>query len=244
MARQRTIPPAHQNRLLLLLPRATQERLLPQFDTVSFGIKDILYEPNVPIEYVYFPLNGVMSLVSILKNGSHIEVATTGNEGMLGLPVFLGRDSTPLQAFSQVPGDSLRMKVSAFKRHVKAEPSLTAVLQRYTQAMMVQIAQSTACNRAHSIQQRCCRWLLMTHDRVSSDDFLLTQEFLAQMLGVRRATVSEVAGELQRAGLIQYSRGRVTVTDRHALERCACECYGIIRDEYDRLFAGHRIAAD
>jgi CRP-like cAMP-binding protein len=230
--------------LLTLLPRAMRDRLLPQFETVSLGIKDILYEPNAPIEYVYFPLNGVMSMVSILKGGAHIEVATTGNEGMLGLPVFLGRDSTPLQAFSQVPGESLRMKASAFKRHLKAEPALTTVLQRYTQAMMVQIAQGTACNRAHSIQQRCCRWLLMTHDRVFSDDFLLTQEFLGQMLGVRRATVSEVAGELQRAGLIQYSRGRVTITDRQGLERCACECYAIIRDEYDGLFTGRRTAAD
>lgn len=226
--------PVTGNSLLELMPRQVRERLMSRCESVTLRIRDTLYESNQPIESVYFPLNGVMSVVAPL-DGDEIEVATIGREGMLGLPVVLGTESTPLRAFAQVPGEALRLPASVFKRLIKAEASMRPIFNRYTQALMMQIAQSTACNRAHGIEQRCCRWLLMTHDRVNADEFLLTQEFLAQMLGVRRATVSEVASTLQAQGLIEYSRGRMKIKNRRGLERKACECYGIIRDEYDRL---------
>jgi CRP-like cAMP-binding protein len=170
-----------------------------------------------------------------MDTGMEIEVATTGNEGMVGLQLFLGADQTPLKTFSQVPGAALRLAAPAFRKHLKQNGNLAAVLDRFSQALMMQISQCTACNRAHSIEQRCCRWLLMTQDRVNCEDFMLTQEFLAQMLGVRRATVGEVAGELQAAKLIKYSRGSIGIFNRRGLEKRSCGCYFIIRDEYARL---------
>jgi hypothetical protein len=151
------------------------------------------------------------------------------------VPLFLGVDSAPVKAFAQVPGKTLRMGARTFQQHIQRESKLVGILRRYTQALMVQIAQGTACNRAHSTEQRCCRWLLMTHDRVATSDFVLTQEFLALMLGVRRATVSEIAVELQGTGLIQYRRGRIRIVNRRGLEQRACDCYRIIRNEYARL---------
>jgi len=225
----------YSNRLLTLLPDVLQARITRDGNRKQLGLKDVLYEPNKPMSGVYFPLNGVISLIAPLDNGSEIEVATTGNEGMAGLPLFLGVNRTPLKAFSQVPGESLYLSTALFRKHLEREPELVAVLHRFAQALMMQISQSTACNRAHSVGQRCCRWLLMTHDRVNSDTFTLTQEFLAQMLGVRRATVGEVAAELQEGKLIQYSRGHMRVLNRRGLEKRSCGCYFIIRDEYNRL---------
>jgi CRP-like cAMP-binding protein len=201
-------------------------------------VKEVLFEPNEGIDHVYFPLSSVLSLVATMHNGRAVEVATTGNEGMLGVSLFLGVDSTPLKAFAQVPGKTLRMEARVFRQYVQREPKLADILRRYTQALMVQMAQGTACNRAHSIEQRCCRWLLMTHDRVNTDNFVLTQEFLALMLGVRRATVGEIAMALQGAGLIQYRRGHMRIVNRRALEQRACACYRIVEDEYARLI-GH-----
>jgi len=236
MAARKQAPPPRQNRLLAFLPKDVQQRLMPEFETIFLRVRDLLHEANERIEHVYFPLNGVLSLVATMQTGMAIEVATIGNEGMLGLPLFLGVDRTPMQAFSQVAGETLRMPAATFAKHLKREPKLASVLHRYTQALMVQIGQGTACNRAHLIEQRCGRWLLMTHDRVCTDEFVLTQQFLALMLGVRRATVSEVAVSLQKAGLIQYRRGKIRILDRRGLERRACDCYRIIRDEYIRLF--------
>jgi CRP-like cAMP-binding protein len=170
-----------------------------------------------------------------MEDGTVVELATVGNEGMVGLPVFLGGDTMPLKAFVQIPGDAMRMKADVFKDSVNQGSPLHGLLQRYTQALFNQVAQSTACNRVHSIEERCCRWLLMTRDRVESDGFPLTQEFLSQMLGVRRPSVSVVAAILQKAGLIRYSRGRITILDREGLEAAACECYAIIKQEFDRL---------
>jgi CRP-like cAMP-binding protein len=164
-----------------------------------------------------------------------VEVGTVGNEGMLGLPVFLGADSSPGAAFCQVPGRALRMPAEALRAAASVEGPLRDLLQRYAQALMDQIAQSAACNRAHSTEERLCRWLLMTHDRVGADRFPLTQEFLGQMLGVRRAGVSATASILQRAGFIRYSRGTITITDRAGLESASCGCYRVVRDEFDRL---------
>jgi CRP-like cAMP-binding protein len=190
------------------------------------------------LPYVLFPLSGIISIVMEMENGAQIEVATVGNEGMVGVPLFLGAETTPGRAFSQVPGQSLRVPADVFKEEVQRRGKLEHMLQRYTQALFVQTAQSTACNRLHTIEQRGARWLLMTHDRVDGDQFPLTQEFLAQMLGVRRASVSEVAGEFQRAGLIAYARGNIAILDRQGLEDASCECYRVVRDEYERLLGG------
>lgn len=225
------------NRILAALPREEYERLLPNLETVSLPLKYVLYEPNEPIEHVYFPVHGVVSLVTIMEDGAAVETAVVGNEGMIGLPVFLGADTIPMKALSQIPGEAIRMKADVFKDLVKQGSPLHGLLHRYTRSLFNQIAQSAACNRLHPIEQRCCRWLLMAHDRMDSDEYLLTQEFLSQMLGVHRASVNLVASILQKAGLICYSRGKITILDRLGLEAAACECYARIKQEFDRLFA-------
>jgi CRP-like cAMP-binding protein len=179
----------------------------------------------------------VISLVITLKGGETVEVATTGNEGMIGTPLLLGIDRSELKVLCQVAGQALRMRAEHFRRSVQEHPDLQAVAQRYAQGLFDQIARTTACNHVHSVQARMCRWLLMTHDRVGADEFHLTQEFLAQMLGVRRPSVTVAAGVLQRAGLIRYQRGRIRVVDRGGLEAGACECYDTVRSEFDRLLA-------
>ena len=231
----RSSPPPPQNRLLAALPKKEYQRFLPHLERVSLGVKEVVYEPNEPIQYVYFPLTCVFSMVATLHEGRSVEVATLGSEGMVGLPVFLGAKSTPLLGFSQVAGEAMRMDAVSFQKQVALNGPLTALLHRYTQTLMVQIAQGTACNRAHNILQRCARWLLMTQDRVKADSFTLTQEFLGQMLGVRRAGVNEVASELQKRGLIRYRRGIIEIVDRKGLEAISCDCYRIIREEFDRL---------
>ena len=228
-----------QNRLLAALPKSEYSRLLPHLETVSLEFKQVFYEPNQPIEYVYFPNNGVVSLVNIMEDGATVEVATVGNEGMIGLPVFLGANTIPSKAFSQVPGDAMRIRADVFKDLVNQGSPLHNLLQLYTQALFNLVAQSAACNRLHSIEERFCRWMLMTTDRVGKDQFPLTQEFLAQMLGVRRASVSVVAAIIQKAGLIQYSRGKMTILDREGLESSSCECYRLVKQEFDRLLSGN-----
>jgi CRP-like cAMP-binding protein len=224
-----------QNTLLTALPPQERNRLLARMEQVSLGLKDVLYERNRPITHVHFPLTGVCSMVVVMSDGLGVEAGTVGNEGMVGLPVYLGADTSPHRAFSQVPGDTLRMRAKDFKDELARGGQLNDVLRRYNQALMNQMAYSVACNRLHSVEERMCRWLLMTHDRVSADQFPLTQEFLAQMLGVRRPSVTVVAGVLQKAGLIAYTRGRVVVLDRPRLEAASCECYQVVRDEFDRL---------
>ncbi len=223
------------NRLLDALPVVELERLGPDLEPVSLGLKEILIEPDGPIEHVWFPVDGVCSVVATMADGRVVEVGTVGNEGMVGLPVFLGRATVPLGAFCQVPGRAVRMRSETLRTEVTPGDKLHALLQRFTQATFVFASQSSACNRLHSVGQRCARWLLHTHDRVSTNEFVLTQEFLAEMLGVRRASVSGVAGELQEASLISYSRGTISVLDREGLEESCCECYQIIRKEFDRL---------
>jgi CRP-like cAMP-binding protein len=230
-------PPAdfRQNRLLGALSQTEYEQLLPHLESVTLNLKKKLYEYNQPIEFVYFPTYGVASLLNLLEDGSLIEVATVGNEGFVGLPVFLGANQIPGEAFVQVPGQAAQISAAAFRREVTQGTMLFALLQRYTQALFNQIAQSAACNRMHSIEERFCRWILMTHDRVNGDEFPLTHEFLSQMLGVRRASVSVVAAIIQKAGLIQYKRGRITILDREGLEAASCECYQVITAEFKRL---------
>ncbi|HEY9632611.1 MAG TPA: Crp/Fnr family transcriptional regulator [Coleofasciculaceae cyanobacterium] len=225
------------NRLLSALPREEYDRLLPNLETVSLSFQQIIYAPNEPIEYIYFPSSGIVSLVNVLKDGGTVEAATVGNEGMVGIPVLLGSDSMSGQAVVQVTGDALRMKADVFKRQVTPGSPLHNLLLRYTLALINLISQSVACNARHSVEQRACRWLLMCQDRVQSNQFYLTQEFLSQMLGVRRASVSVVAAILQRAGLIRYSRGKITVLDSPGLEAASCECYQIVKQEFDRLLS-------
>jgi CRP-like cAMP-binding protein len=227
------------NRLLAAIPEQEQNSLAPAFEVVSMGLKAHVYREDEPIEHVFFPVSGVLSLISQMQDGRGIEVATIGNEGMVGLPIFLQAPITSAhRAFSQIPGESLRMAAGDFSEFLNGsrDGGLHRVLHRYTQALMSMIARAVACNALHPIQQRACRWLLITHDRIDGDEFLLTQEFLGQMLGVTRASVNEVARELQDDGAIYYTRGRITMLNRPLLEGRTCECYGVIRTEFDRLF--------
>ncbi len=223
------------NKLLAALPKEEYQRLLPNLESVSLPLKQVLYELNQPIEYAYFLNSGTASLLNIMEDGQTIEAATVGKEGMIGVPLLLGTTQIPLMVIVQVPGDGLRMKADVFKAQVYAGSPLHTLLLLYTQTLMNQISQTAACNRLHSIEARCCRWLLMTRDRVESDSFPLTQEFLSYMLGVRRASVSEVAATLQKSGLIDYHRGQITIRDRQGLEATACQCYHSTKQEFQRL---------
>jgi len=222
------------NGLLAALPGVEQQRLAGELQLVDLGLRDLLYEVGQPIISVYFPLSCVLSMVTPVGD-EVVEVATVGPEGMVGLPAFLGATTSAHQVYCQVPGRALQFSVDTLARFVSDEGDLHRLLHRYTQAVMVFLGQSVACNRLHTIEQRCARWLAHTHDRVDQDRFPLTQEFLAQMLGVRRASVSISAQILQQAGLIRYSRGRITVLDRNGLHAAACPCYLIIRREFDEL---------
>jgi CRP-like cAMP-binding protein len=226
-----------ENRLLAALPSEVKARLEPNLERVSLPFQDVLYESREVIEYVYFPINGVVSLLTIVEERTLAEVGLVGNEGMVGLSVFLGIEATPFKAIVQVPGEAMRMKADVFKDLVNLDTPLHGLLMRYTHTLMFQISQSAACNPHHSVKERCCRWLLMTRDRMHSDQFPLTHEFLSQMLGVRRASITVVAGMLQKAELIRYSRGQMTIKDRLGLEAVSCQCYRLVKEEEDRLQA-------
>ena len=229
------------NRLLGLLTRADYERLRPHLQSVPLEYRKSLYDANSRIDFVWFIETGVGSLVNTMVNGDASEVGTIGNEGIVGLPVVLGDNRTPTAVYIQVPGAGLKMKATLFAKALAESASMRKVMLHYAHAFFNQVAQSAACNQFHSLRQRCCRWLLMTHDRMQSDEFLLTQEFLAMMLGVRRTGVTAAASALQRAGLIRYTRGNVTILDRAGLEQELCECYGISKREFDRLLSGRAI---
>ena len=225
------------NRLLGLLPPADYARLCPHLDRIPLEYRQSLYQANKPIGFVYFIESGVGSLVNTMTNGDAAEVGTIGNEGIVGLPLLLGETRAPTSVYVQVPGVGLRMKAALFNKELARSASMRLVMHHYAHAFFNQVAQSAACNQFHSIEQRCSRWLLMTHDRMQSDEFLLTQEFLAMMLGVRRTGVSAAAGALQRAGLIRYKRGNVTIIDRRGLIGHSCECYDVSKKEFDRLLS-------
>lgn len=230
------------NRLLSLLSRRDYERLRPHLRRMPLKYRQSLYDANKSLGSVYFIETGVGSLVNTMTNGQAAEVGTIGNEGIVGLPLVLGDDRAPTSVYVQVPGAGLSMKAALFKKELARSASMRAVMLRYAHAFFNQVAQSAACNHFHSLEQRCCRWLLMTHDRMHADEFLLTQEFLAMMLGVQRTGVTAAAGALQQAGLIRYSRGTVTMLDRSGLVRRSCECYGVSKKQFDRLLgkAGKR----
>jgi CRP-like cAMP-binding protein len=227
--------PAIENRLLAALSRKDYQRLLPYLETVSLAREQILHEADQHIPYAYFPITGVLSLLTIMEDGTAVEVGTAGNEGMIGIPLALGSDESLGRAISQIPGYSVRIKAAVLKKECQRGGALLKLLHRYVRAMLIQTAQLTACRSLHPIQPRFIRWLLMTHDRVRSDTFVLTQELMAIMLGIRRASVSEAASQLQRAGLIRYRRGRFTIVDRPGLEASVCECYWIIKKEFNSV---------
>jgi CRP-like cAMP-binding protein len=223
------------NRLLSLLSDNDYERLRPHLSQVVFDYRKNLYEASRPIEHVYFPVDGVASLVITMADGASAEVGTIGNEGIVGLPVCLGDRQAPISVYVQVPGMALSVDAHIFRGELERSPTLHLIMLRYAHAFFNQVAHSVACAHLHKAEQRCCRWLLMTRDRMPSGDFLLTQEFLGMMLGVRRTTVTDVMGRLQKAGLIQYRRGHVTILDHEALRQRACECYEIAKLEFNRL---------
>jgi CRP-like cAMP-binding protein len=224
------------NRLLQALPRPERDRLTRGMVPVTLPIKTVLFEPGEPIGAVHFPVDGVISLVTPLDDGAIVEVATVGNEGIVGVPLVPG-GSLAVRAISQVAGSSLRMDGGAFLRELDREGPFRDLVLQYQQALFGQISQAAACNRLHTNEERLSRWLLMSHDRVGVDEFAITHEFLGQMLGSRRATVTLSAGLLQAAGLISYHRGHVAILDREGLEGVACECYGVIKRQLDRLVA-------
>jgi len=235
-----TVRTARSNRLLAALPRAALDRFIPDLDQKPLAMRQVLQPRGEPLEEVVFPLLGVASMVSMGDSGDSVEVATIGCEGIVGLPLFLGGEKAAVEVFVQVPGEALYMAAEAFHHHLERETSLTQALLLYTQALLTQVAQCSACNCHHPVAARCARWILQTHDRVKGDEFPLTHEFLGLMLGVRRASVTLTAGALQKRRLIRYHRGVVTVLNRKGLEGAACECYRLINDEFDRLLSSAR----
>ncbi|GAA3453748.1 Crp/Fnr family transcriptional regulator [Dactylosporangium matsuzakiense] len=220
--------------VLAAMPDGQFSRMAAALEPVRLDVHDLIHDSGEPIEHVYFPATAVLSMVSVVDGETAVEVATIGREGMSGLPVFLGVSASPNTVFAHVAGLAVRMRT----HELRALPTGDGALHRYVQATMVQLAQNVACNRLHTTEERAARWLLTTADRTGSQRFTLTQDFLAQMLGVRRATVSHTAGALHDAGLISYTRGLVTIDDRDRLAGAACDCYRIVRAEFDRLRAG------
>jgi CRP-like cAMP-binding protein len=224
-----------QNHLLAALPAADYERLLPHLELAPLPLGWAAYEAGGPQGYVYFPTNSIVSLLYVMEDGSSAEIAVVGNEGVLGIALFMGGESTPSRAVVQSAGYGYRLRASAIKNEFGQGGELQHLLLRYTQALITQMAQTAVCNRHHSVEQQLCRWLLLSLDRLSSNELVMTQELIANMLGVRREGVTEAAGHLQAAGLIHYSRGHIAVVDRPKLEARVCECYAVVKREYDRL---------
>jgi CRP-like cAMP-binding protein len=223
------------NRLLHGLPVEDRARLGRRMQLVRLAAGQQLVETGAPARTVLFPESAVVSMIATMRDGTSVEVATIGVEGLVGLPVLLGTDGLPMTVLAQVAGEAWRMDAEVFRHELARTSALRIVADRYLQGLIVQIAQTVACNRLHPVGERAARWLLMTADRVGADEFHLTQEFLATMLGVHRPSVTVAAGELQRDGAISYHRGQVTITDRDRLEQASCECYRVIRSEFDRL---------
>jgi CRP-like cAMP-binding protein len=232
--------PLNENRLFAQLPRADFQRLTTHLEPASLSSKQILYEPGDALAHVYFLRSGMVSMITPMRNGMSIEVATIGSEGMVGLPAFLGADAVRARYLVQIPGEALRLRTDILRQEAARQGAFHRLLNLYTNAFLIQEAQTVACNGLHTVKQRCGRWLLLTHDRVRANEFPLTQEFFAQMLGVRRASVAEVARMLQRTGLIRYRRGQVTVLNRDGLEKAACECYSVIKTAFGQVLAHTR----
>ncbi len=223
------------NHLLAALPPAEWGRWAPMLESIDMPLGQVIYEPGIALNYVYFPITAIISLLYVMENGASAEIAVVGNEGIVGVSLFMGGQSTPSRAVVQSAGLGCRLKASIMKTEFdKAGPALHLLL-RYTQALITQMAQTAVCNRHHTLDQQLCRWLLLSLDRLQGDQLVMTQELIANMLGVRREGVTDGALKLQRAGLIQYARGRITILDRKGLEARTCECYAVVKREYDRL---------
>lgn len=232
------------NRLLGALTDDEFGQIEPALDRVYLEPKAPMVDANRPIEVVDFVLHGVASQLAIMRDGSMVEVGPIGREGTTGLPLFLGASETPIHTLMQIPGESMRMSARAFREAIDRLPSLRNVMRLYAESTVSSMAWWVACNRVHEIEQRMARWLLMSHDRVLGDTFYLTHEFLAQMMGVRRASVTETAGRFQATGLIEYSRGNMRIADRAGLEAMTCECYWVVTKEWDRLLGTDFLASE
>jgi CRP-like cAMP-binding protein len=226
---------ATQNRLLAVLPPAEGERLYPHLELVPMALGGVVYESGSRLDHVYFPTTSIVSLLYVMADGASAEIAVVGNEGVVGVALFMGGETTPSRAIVQSAGHAYRLKGHLMKEEFNRAGAMQHLLLRYTQALLTQMAQTAVCNRHHSVDQQLCRWLLLSLDRLPSSELTMTQELIANMLGVRREGVTEAAGNLQSARLIHYSRGRITVLDRPGLEARACECYRVVKTECDRL---------
>lgn len=224
-----------QNRLLAMLPQEEYERILPHLSHVSFKFGEAVYESGGRMSYVYFPANTIISLLYMMENGSSAEMGMVGNEGLVGIALFMGGDTMPNRAVVQSAGGAYRMRAKVLQEEFARGGAFQRLLLRYTQALITQMSQTAVCNRLHEIEQQLCRWLLLSHDRLDSDELVMTQELIANMLGVRREGVTAAAGRLQEQGLISYVRGRIRILDRSGLEAAVCECYKVVKDEFNRL---------
>jgi CRP-like cAMP-binding protein len=227
----------NQNHLLAALPADEFDRLAPHLELVPLRLGDCLYEPGGQLQHVYFPTTAIVSLLIMLESGSSAEIAGVGNEGIIGISLFMGGDTTPSSAVVQTAGHGYRMPGRMLKEEFNRGGLVQRLLLRYTQALLTQMCQTAACNRHHSIEQQLCRWLLLTLDRLSSNELVMTQELVASALGVRREGITEAAGNLQRAGIIRYRRGHIAVVERSGLEARACECYAVVKTEMGRLLS-------
>jgi len=224
-----------ENHLLASLPDADLQRWLPQLERVEMPLGQVLYESGGTLSHVYFPTTAIVSLLYVMENGASAEIAVVGNEGIVGISLFMGGDSTSSRAVVQSAGLGLRLKAQAMKDDFNKAGPVLHLLLRYTQALITQMAQTAVCNRHHSLDQQLCRWLLLSLDRLQGNELVMTQELIANMLGVRREGVTEGALKLQQAGLIRYARGHISVLDRAGLQKRSCECYAVVKKEYDRL---------
>ena len=224
-----------QNHLLAMLPDDEYQRLLPHLEWVSLKLGDSLVESEKMMRHSYFPVNGIVSLLCVMEDGDSTEIAVVGNEGIVGISLFMGGETTPSRAVVQSSGSAYRLKGQLLKDAFYRAGSLQRLLLRYTQALITQMAQTAVCNRHHSLDQQLCRWLLLSLDRLQTQELVMTQELIANMLGVRREGVTASAGKLQKAGLISYHRGHINILDRNGLEERVCECYEVVKKEYDRL---------
>jgi CRP-like cAMP-binding protein len=225
----------HQNHLLNILPEDVYERLLPQLELVKMPLGDVIYESGGELRYAYFPTTCIVSLLYVLEDGASAEIAVVGNEGIVGVALFMGGGTMPNRAVVQSAGYAYRLRAGLMHQEVNRNGSLLHLLLRYTEALITQMAQTAVCNRHHTLDQQLCRWLLLSLDRLSGNELSMTQELIANMLGVRREGVTEAAGKLHKAGLIEYTRGHITVLDRPSLEARVCECYQVVKTESDRL---------
>ncbi|OGA34820.1 MAG: Crp/Fnr family transcriptional regulator [Betaproteobacteria bacterium RIFCSPLOWO2_12_FULL_62_13b] len=224
-----------QNHLLAALPEADYARLLPDLEPIPMPLGWAVYESGGRMSYMYFPTTSIVSLLYVMENGASAEIAITGNEGLVGISLFMGGESTPSRAVVQSAGNGYRLRASVLRTEFAIGGNLQHLALRYTQALITQMAQTAVCNRHHALDQQLCRWLLLSLDRLQGNELLMTQELIANMLGVRREGVTEAAGKLQSEGLIRYSRGHITVLDRAKLEKRVCECYAVVKKEFDRL---------